>query len=285
MSRELCPVCRSPMRSGLQPWHRECACCAYEQADLAPAINEMQAHGQIDEQFREKGLRALRVDNFRALLKVIEESGLKSGRLLDVGCAHGWFLEAASGKFEVLGIEPDQQVCEATRRRGLLVRQGFFPSCLAKEEQFDGIVFNDVLEHIPDIHAVLADCREHLRPGGALILNLPNSSGFFYRAARWLCRLGMSSFFDRLWQKGLPSPHLHYFNSDNLTKLLQANGFEVRATGRLPAIRLQGLYTRVSYTGRYVLPMRLLICLLVVAAFPILRLMPCDIMYLVSVRK
>lgn len=278
-----CPVCNSLMSKGLQYWHWECASCGYENADFAPAINDTHAHEQLDEQFREKGLQPLRIDNFNKLLRAIVENKASSGSILDVGCAHGWFLEAAkSNGFRVLGIEPDLNIYRATSQRDLPVRQGFFPDVLAANEQFDVIVFNDVFEHIPNIKNVLSGCTEHLWSNGILVLNLPSSSGIFYKLSRLLCKLGFNSFFERLWQKGLPSPHLHYFNSRNLKLLLQANGFEVVTAGELSTIRLKGLFTRVSYTGNHPLPVRLIVCLMIALATPIILAMPSDIIYVIS---
>ncbi|WP_229466725.1 class I SAM-dependent methyltransferase [Pseudoduganella plicata] len=69
-------------------------------------------------------------------------------------------------------------------QRGFQVRQGYFPDALRPDETFDVIVFNDVIEHIPDIGSALRACHEHLNPGGILILNLPNSRGFFLPAVQ-----------------------------------------------------------------------------------------------------
>jgi len=49
-----------------------------------------------------------------------------------------------------------------------------------------------------------------------LVLNLPTSGGSLYRVAKLLCRFGAKGFFERLWQRNLPSPHLHYFDDRNL---------------------------------------------------------------------
>jgi 2-polyprenyl-3-methyl-5-hydroxy-6-metoxy-1,4-benzoquinol methylase len=283
MFNNFCPVCNSLMNSGLKNWHWECAKCGYEKADFEPAINEALAHDLINEPSREKGLRSLRIQNFSRLLQAIVREGYGAGRLLDVGCAHGWFLEAAQKRgFQALGIEPDLTVFKTTAKRGLSIRQGFFPDILASNEQFDVIVFNDVFEHIPNLSAVLAGCRNHLKPEGVLVLNLPSSSGIFYKVARVLSRVNINNFFERLWQKGLPSPHLHYFNSNNLQLLLQSNGFEEVVTGRLSTVQLKGLFTRISYTKDSAFPVRLLICLLVGVAFPLIMLMPSDIIYSIS---
>lgn len=283
MSVKYCPVCISKMRTGLAIWHFECPVCLYEGSELKPGINKKIAHQQIDEQWRGSGLRSLRIENFNTLLKAIRASGKSSGKLLDVGCAHGWFLEAAEKSgFQVQGIEPDLSIFNATCQRGLPVRCGFFPETLSASERYDVIVFNDVFEHVPDLSAILAGCNDHLKSDGVLVLNLPSSSGIFYNLSRFLSRIGVHSFFNRLWQKDLPSPHLHYFNLNNLHWLLQKNGFEPVDYGRLSTLRFKGLFARISYTGKKSLPVRLLIYLVVVSLLPVLLKMPSDIVYSIS---
>lgn len=277
-----CPVCNAVMKNGLTSWHWECPTCGYEKSDFEPAINQRNAHDRIDEKQREKGLRALRVDNYGRLLDVIVKIRPALGQLLDVGCAHGWFLEAAKQRgFDTLGIEPDQQFI-ATAPQGIAIRQGFFPDILEETAQFDVIVFNDVLEHVADLNAVLAGCRKHLKPGGLLVLNLPSNAGMFYNVARLLSRVGISRFFSRLWQEGFPSPHLHYFNPTNLRLLLHANGFVERTNGRLPTLRVQGLFARVSHTGDHSLLGSIVVTVLTAIAIPIISVMPGDIMYSIS---
>lgn len=275
-----CLVCGSRMNKCIQVWHSECLNCGYEYANFEPAINEAFAHKQIDERFREKGLQALRIENFDRLLQAIEDNGTTSGRILDVGCAHGWFLEAASKRgFNALGIEPDMSVFNESAKRGLSIRQGFFPEVLEANEQFDIIIFNDVFEHMPDIISILSGCSKHLKPKGILVLNLPSSKGLFYSVSRLLSKMGINSFFERLWQKGLPSPHLHYFNQDNLQSLLLSNGFEEISRGSLSTLRFKGLFARVSYTGSHSLPVNLAISFFAALAVPILFVMPSDIVY------
>lgn len=78
-----------------------------------------------------------------------------------------------------------------------------------------------LIEHIPDINSIIAACHERLNDGGLLVLNLPSSDGVFYKLSRLFAAMGKFDFFERLWQKGLPSPHVHYFNRKNLSNLLQ----------------------------------------------------------------
>lgn len=286
MPLKYCPICSSEMHPELTTWHSKCPQCLYESADLKPAINESGAHRNIDEKFRENGLRSLRIENFNQLLEYIKSSGKASGDLLDVGCAHGWFLEAAKNRgFQVLGIEPDANVFNTSAQQGLPMRLGFFPEVLSESDKFDVIVFNDVFEHIPEPNKVLKGCLAHLKPDGLLVLNLPSSTGIFYRISRLLALIGLESFFDRLWQKNLPSPHLHYFNLKNLNELLSKNGFKTVSSGRLSTLRLKGLFTRISYTGNQNIFMRIFICVLIFLAIPAILLMPSDIIYSIARKR
>jgi 2-polyprenyl-3-methyl-5-hydroxy-6-metoxy-1,4-benzoquinol methylase len=272
-----CVVCDSPVRPGLKSWHVQCGSCRYESAALAVSINEAQAHAAIDEAAREASLKMLRMENFREIVELARTHAPGARRLLDVGSAHGWFLEAAAPHFDVLGIEPDAAVGSKAAARGLPVRAGYFPDALAPEETFDAIVFNDVIEHIPDIRSAIAACHARLNPGGILILNLPNSRGFFYRLSKWLTRAGLPGPFERMWQKSLPSPHLHYFDPANLTALLQRAGFAHVQSTELAALRADGLKERLAYVGK---PNPLVLnaqYIAIRALIPLLRLFPSDI--------
>jgi SAM-dependent methyltransferase len=276
--RMTCIVCGTPQAAGLTGWHASCHECGYESAALQGAINEMPAGSPVDEDERELGLKALRQENFRDIVDLarrLARPGASS--LLDVGCAHGWFLETARERFEALGIEPDAVVGGRTAARGLPVRQGYFPDALQPGEAFDIIVFNDVIEHIPDIRAALNACHARLNEGGLLILNLPNSAGFFYRLSKAFAKLGWRSPFERLWQKDLPSPHVHYFRPANLERLVVKHGFVRVHSGELPSLRAKGLLERIRCAGNISGPSLYLQYFAALCAIPVLGLFPSDI--------
>lgn len=285
MSKALCPICQNNLSATHHSWHFCCNTCGYEKSILEPAIDSHSAHTFIDEVGRDNGLRKLRLRNFQRLLLSIKSLKSNGGRLLDVGSAHGWFLETAKNDFDVLGLEPDKTIFDATCQRGLLVRNGYFPEALYDDEKFDVIVFNDVFEHIPDIVQVLQFCNQRLHETGLLVINLPNSNGTFYRLSRILCRLGFPCFFERMWQKDLPSPHVHYFNLLNLTALLYKHGFDVKVEGKLLTICFRGLYSRISYIRKFGFLVRIFIYSSICFFLPLLRLLPSDIIYVVSVRR
>lgn len=273
-----CIVCGSTQTEGLATWHAACPSCSYESASFRVAINEQPAGDPVDEAEREVGLKTLRLENFRAIVALAKQHAQPGARkLLDVGSAHGWFLETARDTFDVLGIEPDAVVGSRAAARGLPVRAGYFPSVLEEGERFDVIVFNDVIEHIPDIRSALDACHQRLNPDGILILNLPNSRGFFYRLSKTIARLGWTAPFDRLWQKDLPSPHVHYFNSANLASLVGQHGFELVHGGELPALRAKGLLERLRCAGNISRVSLYTQYLAILCAIPVLNAFPSDI--------
>ena len=273
-----CIVCAASAVVGRQPWHRFCPSCRYESADLAPVINDSHAHSQVNEADREIALKSVRTENFRIIVdRLARIAPSTAKRLLDVGSAHGWFLEEAGKRFAVVGVEPDEVVARAALARGLPVRVGYFPQALDDGERFDIIVFNDVIEHIPDIRSALEACNARLDTGGLLVLNVPRSSGFFYRLSKFLARFSWNGPFERMWQKGLPSPHVHYFNEHNLDQLVARQGFESVQSFHLRAVGSDGLLERIRFAGK-LHPVALyaqyafLRC-----AVPFIRLLPSDI--------
>lgn len=243
-----CSVCGNEMRTRLEPWCRQCPACGTWASTLAVGINS-EAHLGLDEELRETGLAELRHHNFTVVVDRLLAHGLVSGsRVLDVGSAHGWFLAAARDRgLEAEGIEPDEAVAA---RSGGLVRVGFFPDALEAEERFDAITYNDVLEHLPDVDTAVAASIHHLAPGGLLSVNIPNSRGLFYRLAIVCHRLGMRSAFRRLWQVGLPSPHLWFFDSAGLTRLCERHGVELVASLPLDSVSRSGLWQRAHADRR-----------------------------------
>jgi SAM-dependent methyltransferase len=248
MKNRRCVACGSDLAQGEASWHFVCPLCHYEASDLIPAINKTETQGILDEKLRENGLYSLRVSNFNTLVDLIKKHSVATVPvLLDVGAAHGWFLDLAEADFQAYGIEPDEAMFANAMAKGKPVRPGYFPDALKEGETFDVIVFNDVIEHIPDIESILKECHARLNTGGLLVLNLPGSQGIFYRAAKMLNRLGIRPFFERLWQVGMPSPHVHYFEANNLKRLLERFGFIETCRGTLPSLQLDGLYARITY--------------------------------------
>ena len=114
--------------------------------------------------------------------------------VLDVGCGNGSALTRflASRGDRVLGIDTHAPSIEyATREfgaEGLAFRQVDCETLLAEARRFDVIVCADVLEHLPRPEAALSCVERLLRPGGRVVVTIPNGFGPF-ELESWLSRL------------------------------------------------------------------------------------------------
>jgi SAM-dependent methyltransferase len=104
----------------------------------------------------------------------------------DVGCASGYGTAALTGagrsRRRVIGVERDpDHLSEAARRFPWLpVVEGDAAALPFEDGSLDAVVMLDVLEHVPDPRAVVAEIRRVLSPGGALVLSVPHR-GLFAR--------------------------------------------------------------------------------------------------------
>lgn len=119
---------------------------------------------------------------FRALLGAIRMHQ-PSGRLLDIGCAYGKFLEVAAleGGYELSGMDLSEHAVEVARERlephGVRVRQGGVLDRPFDGETFDVVTMFDVIEHVPDLDAAFDAARVRLNPGGVLAISVPVYDG------------------------------------------------------------------------------------------------------------
>ena len=191
-----------------------------------------------------------------------------------MGAGHGWYLEAAGREgARAEGIEPDVEIAESARARGLRVTAGYFPEAVRDTPPFDVICFHDVLEHIVDLPGALSACRSLLVPGGLLVVSAPDAGGTLYATARFLAALRFCGPLERLWQVGYPSPHVSYFSRETLGRVAGRFGFRWRAGAPLASLTLRGLWARVHMdrtptAGSTVVYCALAGAWLLLAAFP-----------------
>lgn len=116
--------------------------------------------------------RVLYLPVYRAGAKaVVAMTGLRAGRLLEIGCSSGFQLReiANLGVFEAYGLDIDRAAVDFARQElGLAVSLGSLAEAKFPGSHFDVVVLFNVLEHLPDPMAVLAEVNRILKPGGFL---------------------------------------------------------------------------------------------------------------------
>lgn len=108
--------------------------------------------------------------------QAVHRAAGRAGRLLDVGCATGVFLDGMRRfGWQVQGVEPTRSAADYARERlGLTVFSGRLEQAGFADACFDAITLWDVLEHVHEPRPVLDEIARLLRPGGLLVLSLPN---------------------------------------------------------------------------------------------------------------
>ena len=95
-------------------------------------------------------------------------------RVLDIGCGTGAMLQELGRYGTVDGVDADAEAVRFCRERGIeRVRRLTSQTLPWEPESFDLVTALDVIEHIDDDRAVLAEVERVLRPGGTLLLTVP----------------------------------------------------------------------------------------------------------------
>jgi len=140
-----------------------------------------------------------------------------NGKLLDVGCSYGFFLEMAAGTWEAYGVESCEESADYARQQlGLNVSAGTLDSAKLPDRFFDVITMWDVLEHQSSVKGMMQEVARILKDGGLLFIQCPNIDSLMAKLTRykgwgWLC---------------VPD-HLVHFSPQSLIDLLQRSDLEV----------------------------------------------------------
>jgi SAM-dependent methyltransferase len=139
-----------------------------------------------------------------------------SGRLVEIGCAYGFFLKEAQARFEVAGIELAGDAAAHCRRAGLNVLNG-----VADDQNLDHlgpadvVVLLDVIEHLSDPFDTLERCAKRLKPPGLIVLTTGDFGSPLARLA------GVR------WRLMTPPQHLWYFTLESVRIWAQRIGMRL----------------------------------------------------------
>ncbi len=163
------------------------------------------------------GSRAVLELEFRTAVRRLTKAAPRRGRLLEVGCAYGYFLEEARRDgWDVHGVEVVDAAASACRDRGLDVRTGVLDDAtLARLGPLDAAVMLDVIEHIERPDEVVRALAGALRPGAPLLLTTGDWESAVARVM------------GKRWRLMTPPQHLWFFGAQSIRTLLERVGLEV----------------------------------------------------------
>lgn len=192
-------------------------------AGIEPTPEELQAyygryavHDQVS---------PVTIKRFHELLDRFEPYRL-TGRIIDVGCGAGHFLECAAKRgWEVCGTEYGGKALAAARARNIRVLEGPLDLKDHPPAAFDVVCSFEVVEHITHPLQEWARMAQLLRPGGILYATTPN-----YNCAGHLLA-------GKHWSIVNFPEHLNYFTPRTLNALARASGLQkawMETTGVIP---------------------------------------------------
>lgn len=131
-----------------------------------------------------------------------------SGKVLDVGCGLGEFLELYPNS---AGIDINRHCVEYCRRKGLKCSVGSIYKIPHPNASFDGVLMANILEHLDKPDEAIAEIRRVLRSGGKLIIVLPTLKSY---------------------QRD--TTHIRFWCAKDLRRLLEKHGFRVEKISHWP---------------------------------------------------
>lgn len=194
------------------------------------------------------------VPTYKNFLDTIQKTGYSGGKLLEIGCSKGVFLDLAVKRgFSVLGLDTSEFAIK-------YIKDNFsFPVMCADiekadlpDDSFDIVVMIDVIEHIENLAQVIRESSRIMKPGGLLVIDTPNEDSLINFISFFLYKLSLSKlkFFVRT---NHDIEHVVSFSPAGMKKLLREHSFKVIKIDLFnvdPAVK--GLNRMITYCAKLV---------------------------------
>jgi 2-polyprenyl-3-methyl-5-hydroxy-6-metoxy-1,4-benzoquinol methylase len=219
-----CIVCGSSQASPLYPGILKCRQCGHIFADLLLSEDDLfklynKSYFFGDEYSDYVADKRIIQKNFKLRLKTLK-AFLKPtlhNRLLEIGCAYGFFLEAAQRYFQKVqgiditadGINYAREVLHLNAVQDDVLKHDF------EGQKFDVVCMWDTIEHLCHPHLYIEKMSQHMDSGALLTITTGDIES-------WNARLRKDK-----WRLIHPPTHVHYFSKKTLAKMLDQYGFDV----------------------------------------------------------
>jgi 2-polyprenyl-3-methyl-5-hydroxy-6-metoxy-1,4-benzoquinol methylase len=174
------------------------------------------SHSNTGKGIISKLYKAVRNYTLKGKVNLIEKHS-KKGNLLDYGCGTGMFLSAArSSTWNVYGIEPDSGAREFAKKESSAEVYADVETAhgMLANVSFDCITLWHVLEHVLDLNQTLAWFNSKLKPGGTLVIAVPNYTSFD------------AQHYKEHWAAYDVPRHLYHFEETTMRTVVKKAGFK-----------------------------------------------------------
>lgn len=166
---------------------------------------------------------------FRTKLNIVKKL-LKGGDILDIGCGDKRYTRHIPN---CIGIDVHEHYAGAKNCPDIFMDARDLEF---SDSSFDGLMYLDVLEHIPEVDVVIKEAWRVLKPNGIMIVTDPNDTVLFW--ARLLCGRFKDAF------KGSPT-HVHRFDKEKMINM-------TRSLFKLEKVIYRGIFTGYKFRKKSV---------------------------------
>jgi 2-polyprenyl-3-methyl-5-hydroxy-6-metoxy-1,4-benzoquinol methylase len=200
-----------------------CKSCGFKFTNPVPSEDTIgkyyQSEDYISHSDTNKGIinklyHLVRKQSLKSKINLINQASLKKGKILDIGCGTGYFLQyCKENGWEIEGMEPDPSARSlAEKNTGKPIYTDLFS--IKEDQKYDVITLWHVLEHVHKLNESIQHIHKLLKPDGTLIIAVPN------------CLSYDSITYDKHWAAYDVPRHLYHFTQPDMDKLLIKHNFQ-----------------------------------------------------------
>jgi 2-polyprenyl-3-methyl-5-hydroxy-6-metoxy-1,4-benzoquinol methylase len=178
------------------------------------------SHSDTDKGFINRLYHRVRNHTLTTKRKLLQEiTGKEKAVLLDIGAGTGAFANTMrQADWTVMGLEPDAKARQNAESKYGILLQSAENLFRLEDAQFDAITMWHVLEHVHDLHGYLERCYSVIKPGGRLVIAVPNYTSRDAKTYRGF------------WAAYDVPRHLYHFSPKGMEQLVKAKGFILEDT-------------------------------------------------------
>ncbi|MCM8805035.1 MAG: class I SAM-dependent methyltransferase [Candidatus Omnitrophica bacterium] len=163
-----------------------------------------------------------RKNYFKIFFNNIKNYIPKTGKLLDIGCGIGIFLDLMKEKnYDVYGIDISEFAINFCKKRGFTVYKSFNELNFS-EKTFDLITLLDVIAHLKNPIDYLQKCKKLLKRNGILVIKTPLHSDYIFKIAKILLFTGKSNSILHI------PTQIYHFDRNSIFKLSELVGLKIK---------------------------------------------------------
>jgi len=155
---------------------------------------------------------------------IIRENGLNSGSIADIGCSRGGFLKYmanADQNLDLAGVDLDYQSLSQLQHPAVKKYHGSAFELPFEDESLDLLTYFDVLEHILDVDAIVAEAARTLKSDGHVLIEVPDAAKYHTPENRIGAHFWLAI-----------KEHVNHFTPGSLEKIFSRCGFNISSVHR-----------------------------------------------------